>query len=223
MSVLLLVRHGQASFGAADYDALSEAGHEQARLLGASLAARGVVPGRLVRGALTRHAQTTAALLAGAGWADPPEVETDAGWDEFDHLRVMDAHTPLVDAAGRLASPRAFQELFEQATARWTGGQHDADYAEPFGAFTTRVDAALARAAERAPRSGTTLVVTSGGPVSLVVSRLLAGDASLWRALNPVTVNTGVTKVISGRRGLTCVTFNAHDHLDATPALLTYR
>ncbi|NVI93030.1 histidine phosphatase family protein, partial [Actinomadura sp. BRA 177] len=123
----------------------------------------------------------------------------------------------------RLAPPRAFQALFAQATARGTGGQHDADYAEPFGASTPRVHAALTRAAERTARGGTTLVVTSGGPVSLVVSRLLAGDASLWRALNPVTVNTGVTKVVSGRRGLTCVTFNAHDHLDATPALLTYR
>src|SRR3954451_8944505 len=30
---LLLVRHGQASFGAGDYDALSRAGHEQARVL----------------------------------------------------------------------------------------------------------------------------------------------------------------------------------------------
>ena len=33
MSVLLLVRHGQASWGAADYDVLSDLGHEQSRLL----------------------------------------------------------------------------------------------------------------------------------------------------------------------------------------------
>ena len=32
MGVLLLVRHGQASLGAADYDQLSELGHRQAQL-----------------------------------------------------------------------------------------------------------------------------------------------------------------------------------------------
>ena len=38
MSVLLLVRHGQASWGSADYDVLSDLGHEQSRLLGKHLA-----------------------------------------------------------------------------------------------------------------------------------------------------------------------------------------
>ena len=38
MSKILLVRHGQASFGAADYDNLSPTGHEQSRVLGAALA-----------------------------------------------------------------------------------------------------------------------------------------------------------------------------------------
>ena len=50
MSVVLLVRHGQASFGAEDYDRLSALGEEQSRLLGSSLAARGVRPEVVVRG-----------------------------------------------------------------------------------------------------------------------------------------------------------------------------
>ena len=50
MSVILLVRHGQASFGAADYDNLSPTGHEQSRVLGAALAARGVSPDLVVAG-----------------------------------------------------------------------------------------------------------------------------------------------------------------------------
>ena len=46
MSTILLVRHGQASFGAADYDNLSPTGHEQSRVLGAALAARGITARR---------------------------------------------------------------------------------------------------------------------------------------------------------------------------------
>ena len=59
MSVLLLVRHGQASFGAADYDQLSSLGEEQSRLLGASLAARGVRPDLVLRGSMKRARRST--------------------------------------------------------------------------------------------------------------------------------------------------------------------
>ena len=39
-----LIRHAQASFGAADYDNLSELGHRQSAALGAALKRQGVVP-----------------------------------------------------------------------------------------------------------------------------------------------------------------------------------
>ncbi len=44
VSRILLVRHGQASWGADDYDQLSPLGDEQSRVLGAALAARGITP-----------------------------------------------------------------------------------------------------------------------------------------------------------------------------------
>ena len=49
----------------------------------------------------------------------------------------------------------------------------------------------------------------------------LAGDGALWLRLNQVTVNTGVTRIVSGRRGLTLVSYNEHTHLGED--LLTYR
>ena len=66
------------------------------------------------------------------------------------------------------------------------------------------------------------MVFTSGGPIAAVVSRLLSGGDALWATLNPVTVNTAITKVVSGRSGLTMVSYNEHGHLDGTE-LLTYR
>lgn len=57
----------------------------------------------------------------------------------------------------------------------------------------------------------------------MVVSHLLAGNASLWARLNRVTINTSVTKVFNGSTGLTLSVFNSHDHLEHEPALLTYR
>jgi hypothetical protein len=60
----------------------------------------------------------------------------------------------------------------------------------------------------------------------MAATLLIAGvpaPAAVWAALNRVTVNTGVTKLIAGRRGPSLSTFNEHQHLEADPGLLTYR
>ena len=224
MSRILLVRHGQASFGAADYDQLSDLGTEQSRLLGAALAARGVVPDVLVAGRMRRHAQTADALQEGGGW--DVAVTSEPGWDEFDHVQVLSAHTPPESEVEEDADDKAaFQRWFEGAARQWTSGAQDERYDEPFGAFGDRVGAALDRLAADLPRRGTAVVLTSGGPVAWAAAALLADDPAtrtgLWLRLNAVSVNTGVSTVVVGSRGTTLVTWNAHDHL--SPDLLTYR
>ena len=222
MSSILLVRHGQASFGAADYDDLSPTGHEQSRVLGAALAARGVGADLVVAGEMRRHAQTAASLLDGAGWAR--EVQHDAGWNEFDHLQVLGVHDSPEAAEGE-SEKAAFQRWFEEATRRWTAAGHDEAYDESFGAFAARVDAALSRLVDALPARGTAVVLTSGGAIAWVVSALLADSpdarTDLWLRLNPVSINTGTSTIVRGRRGTTLVAFNAHDHL--SPDLITYR
>ena len=56
MSSILLVRHGQASWGAADYDVLSTLGEEQAVVVGEALA--GLSPDVIVHGAMSRQRRT---------------------------------------------------------------------------------------------------------------------------------------------------------------------
>jgi broad specificity phosphatase PhoE len=229
MRVLLLVRHGQASFGKRNYDALSKRGHEQARILGAALAARGVKPTRIVTGGMRRHAETAEGILAGL--EQGPEIVVDDGWDEFNFVHVMEVHKPLYKSRALMfadfvrtpASERRakFQAIFEEATERWTGGGADHDYEESFPAFSQRVDDALSRTAQDA--DGTVVVVSSGGPIGLVTSHLLAGDSSLWANLNRVAVNAAVTKVLAGRSGLTLSTYNDHSHLEHDRELITYR
>ena len=217
MGVLLLVRHGQASFGSEDYDVLSPVGWEQGRRLGSWLREAGTHPASVVRGGMRRHAETAEA----AGWAD---VEVDPGWDEFDHLSVVAAH-PEAPAAD--VDRREFQRVFELATARWSAGSHDHEYAEPWPAFRARVRASLAAAVDRAAPGATAVVVTSGGPIAAVAADLLdpgADDATyarLWSRLNTVLVNAAVTRVVVGSTGARLLTFNEHPHLAGD--LVTYR
>lgn len=227
MSVIYLVRHAQASFGRSDYDRLSPQGERQAALLGEALAARGLKPDLVVSGAMRRHARTAQIALASAG-IDAPVV-VDEGFNEFDHEQVIVAHKPsykrravlLADLARTGHPARAFQEMFTEATERWVASD-GAGYAESFAAFCRRAEDAVRRTAERVDKGETAVVFTSGGPIAAVVGRLFAGTDDLWLTLNPVSINTGITKLVSGRRGLTAVSYNEHGHLDGTD-LLSYR
>ena len=222
MGVVILVRHGQASFGADDYDVLSETGWEQGRLLGDWLRARAEKPTAVVRGSMRRHRETCEAIRQSAsGWTD---AAVDPGWDEFDHLGVVTAYLDV--PAGHLDN-RAFQRLFELATARWTAGEHDGEYDEPWSAFRARVTDSLEAACARAGPGGTVVVVTSGGPIAAACAALIdpgADDVTfgrLWSRFNTTIVNSSFTRVVVGATGARILTFNEHPHLEDEH--LTYR
>jgi broad specificity phosphatase PhoE len=220
MSILLLVRHGQASWGAEDYDRLSTLGEEQSRVLGSALAARGLRPDVLVRGSLLRQRQTAEATVAAAGWEG--EVVEDTGWDEYDHLSTVTGapDLPRIDDEsydGRIRH-------FEAAIDRWSSGRHDADYHESFPVFRDRVEAAFRRTLERLEPKQTGVVFTSGGAVSWVAATLTDGGVPAWTRLSKVVMNGSVTKVLDGSRGASLISFNDHGHLEAAGSeLLSYR
>lgn len=227
MALVLLVRHGQASFGAADYDVLSETGWEQARTLGRWFADQGVTATALVRGGLARHRDTLAGIVEGAGWHDV-DTEVDERWDEFDHLGLM-AHGPALPPGHTRAE---FQAVFAEVTVEWASGA-ERDYPETFADFVARVRAAQEDAAARAADQpgGLVVVVTSGGPVGVgaallttpadAVERDPAALAEPWAAFNTVVVNSSVTRLVVGGGGTRLLTFNEHTHLPAE--LRTYR
>jgi broad specificity phosphatase PhoE len=204
MGTIHLIRHGQASWGAADYDQLSELGVEQARALGVSWEASEWSPTEAWAGGMLRHAQTAIATIDAYG-GDGYDV--DAGWDEFDHLALARAHDP----ASLNLDAKAFQASLNQAITQWIGG--NGGDGESYAAFRDRVMAAFERLVSQATPGRSIAVFTSGGPIALVVSRLLAGDDSLFQRLNDVVVNAGVTTVIAGRSGPRLLTFNEHVHL----------
>jgi broad specificity phosphatase PhoE len=222
VGVILLVRHGQASWGAADYDNLSEVGHEQAAITGRALAHRGLSPDRIVTGTMRRHRQTADGATVAAGWS--VEAHADEGWNEFDHVQALEVHGPPEDGAGSgggQMTRQQFDAWFDAATERWTSGRYDEDYDEPFFTFTSRVESALRRTASGLRSGEVAVVFTSGGPISWVAATLLGGGIDTWMRLNPVTINASVAKVVVGARGTTLVSLNDHSHLE--PDHVTYR
>jgi len=219
MGQILLVRHGQASFGSADYDALSPLGFEQSRLLGVGLAARNLDVEHVVHGTMRRHRETAETCVQAAGWT--VDTNVDAGWDEFDFLSVLAVHPPEHGVAE--PTKAEFQRWFEDATAAWIGGE-DRPYAETFAAFTARVDDALERTVALA-EDGDVAVFSSGGPIGWAVAAVLAdgGTAELWTRLNRMAVNSALTRLVSGSRGLNLLSYNEQSHLDGVAGAVTYR
>ncbi len=83
---------------------------------------------------------------------------------------------------------------------------------------------ALERLVARLGSGETALVCSSGGVIGSICAALMGMAPTGLVAFNRVAVNTGVARLVSGRQGVTLVSFNEHGHLDGLePSLRTYR
>ena len=217
MSIIYLVRHGQASFGTDDYDRLSDLGKDQSRITGEHLAAQKVTPTRIIHGEMLRQRQTAEGIQSGLGTELNPQIGT--GWNEYQAWELTGALTDPDPRAQH--DSKIFQAELERGAARWASGDHDSDYSETFTEFTSRVDQALDEACAAMSSGESTIVVSSAGAIAWTAARLLGGGFDQWMACNRVTVNTGITRIISGRNGTSLISFNEHGH--QSPAMVTYR
>jgi broad specificity phosphatase PhoE len=213
MGSVHLIRHGQASWGADDYDQLSPLGMEQATALGISWEASDWSPTLAVAGGMKRHAQTAIGTIDACGQGDGYDV--DPGWDEFDHLAIAMAHDPTATTT----DPKEFQRVLNSALDAWISGVND--HEESYAAFVARVMASFEKVVADAGPGRTVAVFTSGGPIAMVVSHLLTGDDSLFQRINDVVINASVTTVIVGGSGPRLLTFNESTHLPRD--MITFR
>ncbi|MYM35442.1 histidine phosphatase family protein [Duganella sp. FT94W] len=231
MGQIFLVRHGQASFGKADYDQLSALGLEQARLLGRWYANTRQRFDKVIHGGMTRHRQTAEACLGELPTALLPDAQwiTDDDFAEFDHKEVLLRHCPaFADAdafkaqlANEADPSRALEQLFRAAMQRWMDG---GDYTESWPAFRGRCVRALARL-DAGGGKRTTIVFTSGGVIAALMQHLLGLQDTQTTALNWSLANCGVTRLLHrpGQFTLNCLNNYAHLEWLGQPGAVTYR
>ena len=213
MGTLYLVRHGQASFGADDYDRLSELGHRQAVRLGEYFVHQGIHFEGLIAGTLRRHKQTMAGILQGMGRAGEPLAWE--GLNEYDSEAVIAAIHP--EPLPRPDSPEAYRHhfrLLRDGLAQWMAGSSSPRGMPTWGEFLAGVAGALDHV--RANHYGQkVLVVTSGGPIATAVGHVLDASPQATIELNMRIRNTGVTEFAFTPRRHALVSFNGLPHLDA--------
>jgi broad specificity phosphatase PhoE len=225
MAKLLLVRHGQASYGQLDYDRLSPSGVTQARHLGPVLAAQTL--DALFVGPLVRQQQTAEHARAAA--PELPAPVTLDGLAEYPGFDIVKAFMPKLVAedpelAVMIAQPtRALADrAFKTILAKWSTDAWHIEGIERVHEFTARVRSALDQAIASVGSGGTVGVITSAGPIGVAVGLVFGASAHHMVRASAVIRNASISELKLRTADFTwhpdkisLVTFNSTAHLPA--------
>jgi broad specificity phosphatase PhoE len=233
VGTLHLVRHGQASAFAKDYDKLSVIGEQQARRLGEWFARRGVAADAIYVGPRVRHVRTAelaaeGALSMGVQWPASQPL------DELDEARLdalFGRASELAAAHPRLAAARSPQVGVVELLGLWIGGElhragagplaEAARNLEPWTTFRERVGRGL-DALRAGPRGRRVLAFTSGGPIAAMLQIALRAPDDTALDLMCALRNASVSELAFSGERLSISSFNAVPHLDLDEHLTLY-
>jgi broad specificity phosphatase PhoE len=224
MAKLLLIRHGQASYGEVDYDRLSERGQEQARTLGPFLASAQL--DALYVGPLRRQ-QQTAALAADAAGGALPAANTLAELAEYPAFDIVQQFLPRLaaeDARFADIATKPNRELadaaFKTILGRWSRDEWAIEGVERVVEFAGRVRAGLERVIGELRSGGSVGVITSAGPIGVAVG-LAFGASELHMVRTSIGIrNASITELKLRTQDfawhperVSLLTFNSTSHL----------
>ena len=200
MAELLLIRHGQASYGEADYDRLSPRGQQQARALGKFLA--GARLDALFVGPLRRQLETAQLASETGGLPAAREVAELAEYPAFEIVKQFPG------------------DKFHDVLNRWARDEHAFEGVERVGAFAERVRAGFERIVRELQSGRRIGVVTSAGPIGVVLG-LVFGSTPLHMIRASSTVRNASISELKLRTAdfawhperVSLVSFNSVAHL----------
>ncbi len=211
MGTLYLVRHGQASLGAADYDQLSALGQQQSVRLGQYFRQKGLTFDAVLTGTLRRHTQTYAGIREGAGLAR--EALAWPGLNEYDSAAVIAAiHPQPLEKPDTPERYRHHFRLLRDGLTQWMNGVVSPTGMPSYREFQLGVSSALDHVRQNC--AGNVLLVSSGGPIATAVGQVLGTTPETTIALNLRIRNSAVTEFAFNPKRHTLLTFNTLAHLD---------
>jgi len=223
MAILYLVRHGQASFAAENYDRLSELGRQQSAWLGEYFAERGIVFARAVCGTLERQRETARAILQTMGSA--LTAEEHPGWNEYSGEALYKAYLGDEWANARSKGDvRAVYRTMKAALAAWSEDRLQGELPETWAGFGERIAAAMRSACSDLPDDAIVLAASSGGAIARGVAELLEAPARTAIELNLQFRNSGFSEIYFSPRSMRLISFNCVPHLERSDrrAAITY-
>ena len=214
MGNLYLVRHGQASFGAADYDNLSELGHKQSVKLGEHFRQTGVTFDAVITGTLKRHVQTWQGIALGMQREDNDALAW-LGLNEYDPAAVIAAiHSEPLHKPTSAEEVKGHFRLLRTGLAAWMQGETEPVGMARYADFLAGVTSALDHV--RASHFGhNVLIVSSGGPISMAVGHVLGIGPDATIELNLRIRNSALSELAFTPKRHVLVSYNTVPHLDS--------
>jgi broad specificity phosphatase PhoE len=224
VGTLYLIRHGQASYGEADYDRLSPRGVEQARAIGRWAAGERI--DTLYAGPLRRQ-QQTAQYAAEAAGAALPAVQTLPELAEYPAFEMLQHMVPrLVEQDPGFAqltsapTPRLLDQAFQTILSKWSSDEWTVEGVERVASFVDRIRGGLDRVLRAAGSGARLACVTSAGPIGVAVGLVFGLPAERMVRTSIVIRNASITELRFRSQGfdwqpdqLSLVTFNLTAHL----------
>lgn len=214
MGQLYLVRHGQASLGADDYDQLSPLGARQAQRLGEHWQTQGLKFDAVFTGTLKRHRQTLEGIQLGLGLSHKTTLWP--GLNEYDSEAVI--RCVHVGPLNKPTSPEGYREhfrLLRQGLKAWMTGQARPEGMPDHAGFLQGITSALDHI--RQQHDGNVLLISSGGPISMAVGHVLNLEVDGVIELNLRLRNSAVCEFSFNPKRHSLVSFNTIPHLE-TPS-----
>lgn len=200
MGTLVLIRHGQASYGEADYDRLSSRGEEQAKALGTFLAQQRI--DHVFAGPLRRQQGTIQlAREAAPGIPEPKTLVELAEYPAFDLLQhfmpKLIAEDPKFAQLTQTPTRELANDAFHTILGKWARDEWRSDTArvEDVTAFAHRVRRGLDQIIRETLSGARIAVVTSAGPIGVAVG--LTFGATPYHMVRTSTVirNASITEL----------------------------
>ena len=211
MGTLYLVRHGQASFGADDYDQLSDLGARQSAQLGRHFAGKGITFDAVLSGTLRRHAQTLTGIAEGLG--RPLPAMQWPGLNEYNSEAVIAAiHPEPLDRAPTPDNYRKHFRLLRTGLLQWMLGNTRPQGMPVWQVFGQQVVEVLDHV--RLSQAERVLLVSSGGPIACAIGHVLGTPPEATVELNMRLRNTAVTEFAFGPKRHALLTYNTLPHLE---------
>jgi broad specificity phosphatase PhoE len=235
MSVIYLIRHGQASFGAQNYDKLSALGCRQAQVVGEYLSDSGIHFDAVYSGDLSRQRDTASLAIACQPCEVPHFIDSRLNEIQNDEQlkcllpEVVKQH-PQVQALVEkgLSSSKDYQKVIDAVFNYWVSPACNDPRIQSWADYSSGARQAVTDIVQAQGSGKTVGIFTSGGTLATIVAQVLGlGGEQTYQFYEPV-FNCSVTQLFYSRSKISLSYFNDCSFLRVIGRqrgenLLTYR
>lgn len=235
MATIYLVRHGQASFGAENYDKLSELGCRQASVVGEYFRDTGIQFDAVYSGDLSRQRETARLAITSQSAAVAHHIDSRFNEIQNDEqikclLPEVVKRNPAIEALVNkgLSSSKDYQKVIDAVFNYWVTPACSDPRIQSWADYSSNAREALDKVMREQGAGKTVGIFTSGGTLATLVAQVLGlGGEQTYQLYEPI-FNCSVTQLFYSDSKVSLSYFNDCSFLRVLGQqrgenLLTYR